>query len=182
MALVEISGELYDEETGEYAGPASGWISGNETPEELAHLVLRRKMDIEAQLMAERAKLEAITANVQKGIDAIQRKADWLDRQYAEQVAEYAKSQLPRKADGTYKSKTWTCPWGSVSFRTTAPKLTVVDETAALQVVQALAPEAIKVKQSILVSLIPDNVKAQLADFRGFEVTPAGESVTIKTV
>ena len=30
MGFDVIDGELYDEETGEYAGPMSGWIKGNE--------------------------------------------------------------------------------------------------------------------------------------------------------
>ena len=38
MGFDVIDGELYDEVTGEYAGPASGWIKGNESPEDLALL------------------------------------------------------------------------------------------------------------------------------------------------
>jgi len=35
MGFDVIDGELWDVETGEYAGPASGWIKGDESPEDL---------------------------------------------------------------------------------------------------------------------------------------------------
>ena len=59
MGFDVIDGELWDVETGEYAGPASSWIRGDETPEDLALLVMRKRMDIEANIMAEKAKMEA---------------------------------------------------------------------------------------------------------------------------
>jgi len=31
MGYYLVDGELWDEETGEYAGPMSSWITGNET-------------------------------------------------------------------------------------------------------------------------------------------------------
>ena len=68
MGFDVIDGELYDEETGEYAGPASGWITGNEPAEDLALLVMRKRMDIEATLQAERSKLDAIVENTRKMI------------------------------------------------------------------------------------------------------------------
>ena len=128
MGFDVINGELWDEETGEYAGPASGWITGDETPEELALLVMRKRMDIEASIQAEKAKMDAIIANMSKLIGKHQARLDWLERQYNAQLQDYAMSQLPRKADGTLKAKTWTCPFGSVSFRTVAEKVKVVDE------------------------------------------------------
>ena len=57
MGFDVIDGELWDEETGEYAGPASGWISGDETPEDLALLVMRKRMDIEASIEEEMYKV-----------------------------------------------------------------------------------------------------------------------------
>jgi hypothetical protein len=46
-------------------------------------------------------------------------------------------------------------------------------------------PDAIKVARSVLVSNIPDSVKALMLEQGapdGFDIVPAGESVTIKTV
>jgi len=179
MSLVEMNGELWDEETGEYAGPASGWIKGDESPEDLALLVMRKRMDIEANIQAERAKMDAIIQNVNKIIGKHEARLDWLQRQYDAQLQDYALSQLPRKADGTLKVKTWTCPYGSVSFRTVAERVKVVDEEETVAWLIEHNPEAVKTKHTVLVSKLSDHA---LDNAPGLDLIPATESVTIKTV
>jgi len=179
MSFDVIDGELWDEETGEYAGPASGWINGNETAEDLALLVMRKRMDIEAAIDAETAKMHAILANCQAIIGKQSRRLDWLQRQYDAQLQDYALSQLPRKADGSLKVKTWTCPFGSVSFRTVAERVKVIDEEETVQWLMHHNPEAIKTKHTVLVSKLSDFATVHAP---GIEIIPASESVTIKTV
>jgi hypothetical protein len=180
MGFDVIDGELYDEETGEYAGPASGWITGNESPEDLALLVMRKRMDIEATLQAEKAKLDAIVENTRKMIAKHQARLDWLEAQYNAQLQDFAFSQLPRKADGSLKVKTWTCPYGTVAFRTIAEKVRVVDEEQAVAYCLKHDPEAVKTKHTILVSKLIGLTAGDLPP--GTEIIPATESVTIKTV
>jgi O6-methylguanine-DNA--protein-cysteine methyltransferase len=179
MGFDVIDGELYDEETGEYAGPASGWIKGDETAEDLALLVMRKRMDIEATLQAERSKLDAIVENTRKMVAKHQARLDWLEAQYNAQLQDYALSQLPRKADGTLKVKTWTCPYGTVAFRTVAERVKVVEEEEAVAWLMHHNPEAIKTKHTVLVSKLSDFA---LDHAPGLEIIPASESVTIKTV
>jgi len=179
MSLVEMNGELWDEETGEYAGPASGWITGEESPEDLALLVMRRRMDIEASIQAEKDKLDAITNNMVKIIGKHVARLEWLEHQYNAQLQDYALSQLPRKADGTLKVKTWTCPYGSVSFRTVAERVKVVDEEETVAWLIEHNPEAVKTKHTVLVSKLSDFA---LDHAPGLDLIPATESVTIKTV
>jgi hypothetical protein len=179
MGYYLVDGELYDEETGEYAGPASGWIKGDESPEDLALLVMRKRMDIEATLQAERSKLDAIVENIRKMIGKHQARLDWLEAQYNAQLQDYAMSQLPRKADGTLKVKTWTCPYGTVAFRTVAEKVRIVHEEEAVEWLMHHNPEAIKTKHTVLVSKLSDFA---LDHAPGLEIIPASESVTIKTV
>ena len=179
MSLIEMHGELWDEETGEYAGPASGWITGEESPEDLALLVMRKRMDIEADIQAEKAKMDAIIANMAKLIGKHQARLDWLEHRYNAQLQDYAMSQLPRKADGTLKAKTWTCPFGSVSFRTVTEKVKVVDEDETVEWLMHHNPEAVKTKHTVLVSKLSDFA---LEKAPGIEIVPATESVTIKTV
>jgi len=95
MGFDIIDGELWDEETGEYAGPASGWIKGNESPEDLALLVMRKRMDTEASIQAEKDKLDAITNNMVKMIGKHVARLEWLDARYNAQLQDYAMSQLP---------------------------------------------------------------------------------------
>jgi hypothetical protein len=179
MGFDIIDGELWDTETGEYAGPASGWITGNETAEDLALLVMRKRMDIEAAIDAETAKMHAILAHCQAIIGKQSRRLDWLQRQYDAQLQDYALSQLPRKADGSLKVKTWTCPYGTVSFRTIAERVKVVDEEETVQWLMHHNPEAIKTKHTVLVSKLSDFATVHAP---GIEIIPASESVTIKTV
>jgi O6-methylguanine-DNA--protein-cysteine methyltransferase len=179
MGYYLVDGELWDEETGEYAGPASGWITGNETPEDLALLVMRKRMDIEAAIDAETAKMHAILANCTAMINKHAARLAWLERQYNAQLQDYAMSQLPRKADGTLKVKTWTCPYGTVSFRTVAERVKVVEEEEAVAWLMHHNPEAIKTKHTVLVSKLSDFATIHAP---GLEIIPATESVTIKTV
>jgi len=179
MGFDIIDGELYDEETGEYAGPASGWIKGDETPEDLALLVMRKRMDIEASIQAEKDKLDAITNNVVKMLGKHVARLEWLERQYNAQLQDFAMSQLPRKADGTLRVKTWTCPYGTVAFRTVAEKVRVVDEEQAVAYLMHHDPDSVKTKHTVLISKLSDFA---LDHAPGLEIIPASESVTIKTV
>ena len=179
MGFDVINGEMFDEETGEYAGPASGWITGDESPEELALLVMRKRMDIEASIQAEKDKLDAITNNMVKIIGKHVARLEWLERRYNDQLQDYALSQLPRKADGTLKVKTWTCPFGSVSFRTVAERVKVVDEEETVAWLMHHNPEAVKTKHTVLVSKLSDFATIHAP---GIEIIPASESVTIKTI
>ncbi len=179
MGFDVIDGELWDTETGEYAGPASGWITGEESPEDLALLVMRKRMDIEASIQAEKDKLDAITNNMVKIIGKHVARLEWLERRYNDHLQDYALSQLPRKADGTLKVKTWTCPFGSVSFRTVAERVKVVDEEETVAWLMEHNPEAIKTKHTVLVSKLSDFATIHAP---GLEIIPATESVTIKTI
>jgi phage host-nuclease inhibitor protein Gam len=188
MGFDVIDGELWDEETGEYAGPASGWISGDETPEDLALLVMRKRMDIEANILAEKAKMDAVVENFRKMIGKHQARLEWLEHQYNAQLQDYAMSQLPRKADGTLKAKTWTCPFGTVAFRTVAPKVAVEAEETALEWARKNCPAAIKLKESILVSQLPEPIRTAMLEHpedakkAGFVVHEETQAVTIKTI
>ena len=179
MGYYLVDGELWDEVTGEYAGPMSGWIKGNESPEDLALLVMRKRMDIEASIQAEKDKLDAITNNVVKMLGKHVARLEWLERQYNAQLQDYAMSQLPRKADGTLRVKTWTCPYGTVAFRTVAERVKVVDEEQAVAYLMHHDPDAVKTKHTVLVSKLSDFA---LDHAPGLEIIPATESVTIKTV
>jgi hypothetical protein len=179
MGYYLVDGELWDEETGEYAGPMSGWINGNESPEDLALLVMRKRMDIEAAIDAETAKMHAILANCTAMINKHAARLAWLERKYNAQLQDYALSQLPRKADGTLKVKTWTCPYGTVAFRTVAERVKVVEEEEAVAWLMHHNPDAIKTKHTVLVSKLSDFA---LDHAPGLDLIPASESVTIKTV
>jgi hypothetical protein len=179
--IIEIEGELWDEETGEYAGPVSSFIEGNIDTEAVALQVMRKWLDYEADLKAETMKLDAVRASIEKIVKTKASRLEWLKRTYGAQIEDWALRQLPKT------SKTWRCPWGSVSFRSTAAKVAIVDESAVMLWARKHQPQMIRVKESLLVSAITPEAKTQMmadpsaARLIGFEVIEAGQSATIKT-
>ena len=114
MAIIEIDGDLFDDETGEYAGQAGG-----------GYLL---------------------------------------------------------------KTKTYRCPFGTLSQRTTQSTVKVSKPDVALAYLKRECPAAVKVQESVLISAIPADLKKVLIDDSvmaeglGFDVIPGGESITIKTI
>jgi len=186
MAIVELDGELWDAETGEYAGPASSWIDGGIDSEDKALQYLRRRMELEAQLNAKIAQLEAVKANVEDMVKQARTRLDWWDAKYKADLGSWVWDTLPRKADGEPKTKTWTTPYGKVSFRTSAPKIEIRDEDKAVSFAEDNCPSSIKVTKKVLVSQIPPVVRDWLmrspedAEDEGFGILPGVETMTIK--
>jgi hypothetical protein len=81
-----------------------------------------------------------------------------------------------------------TTPWGDVAIRQSKAKVSVAHEEAAANWAHTHCPESIKVKTSVLVSLIPESYKQEMiespsfATLYGFEVTPEETKYVIKTV
>ena len=138
--------------------------------------------------MAEKAKMDAVVENFRKMIGKHQARLEWVEMHYGKELEAYAMSQLPRKADGTFRSKTWTCPYGTIAFRTVAPKVAVESEDVALDWARKNCPAAIKIKESILVSQLPEPIKTTMlehpsdASKAGFVVHEETQAVTIKTI
>jgi hypothetical protein len=128
--IVEIDGDLYDEETGEYAGPASRYIDGAADTEEKVLQVMRKHMDLVADIEATKIKHEAILANIKVEMARKESRLDWLLRQYQADLEHYVHQTLPRDKEGNLKTKTWSCPWGKISFRTTIKRKTISDQEA----------------------------------------------------
>jgi len=122
---VEIGGELWDDETGEYMGPVSNWIDGPVDSLDVAMQVMRRHLELESAHAAKMAELEAVSENVRKLVRESASRLDWFKRRYQEEIAGFALTQLPRDREGNLKSKTWRTPYGTVSFRTSSPKIEV---------------------------------------------------------
>ena len=180
MATVEIDGELWDDETGNYLGPKSSWIEGDIDNEEKALLFMRRHLQLSTDLAARKAELEVVKANIEKMVADQAKRLEWWEARYGWQMAIHARANLG-------KTKTWRSPFGTIAFRTSAPKVTVVDEDKAIEWAEVSCPSAVKVKRSLLISQVPDSIKDQIlanpneAEEVGFGVVPAEETYTIKT-
>jgi hypothetical protein len=184
-----IGDDLFDVETGEYAGPADNSLPKGplETEEDLLAF-MNRINRAESDLVAEKVRLDAVIANCQKMLDLKKKRVEWLTAMYQTSAAQIAESLLPRKADGSYRSKTYTCPWGQVAFRDVKPKVVVENQELAVRWAKENAPEAVKVVESVLVSKLPQSfierwVEREYAeDSIAFSIEPGRQSVTVKTV
>lgn len=188
MPIERIGDDLFDTETGEYAGPANSTLPDRplETEEELL-AYMNRLSSAEADVLAEAARLQAVVANVEKMLALKNRRVEWLKARYERSASEVAQSLLPRKPDGTFRTKTYTCPWGQVAFRDVKPKVVVANPILAVEWAKVNAPEAVKVVESVLVSKLPETaierwVERNMADNLGFTIEPARQSVKVTTV
>lgn len=186
MPIIRVGDDLIDDDTGEYAGPADSKLPvALETEADLV-LYMRRLMEAEARVAAKTVEYKAILANIELMIKQEQRRVDWLKHRYQADAEALAYSQLPRKKDGTLAAKTFTCPWGQVSFRTSKAGISVANPDAALAYCKQFHPEAVKVTESVLISKLPASVvESYVAKERapeGFEFKPERQTVTFTTV
>lgn len=188
MGLVEIDGDLWDEETGEYAGRVdNGTLPiAVETEEDLV-TVSRIISEAEARVEARRLQLENVIENTRNMLKAEERKLDYLMYRYSEGLQRLAFDMLPKKADGSPKVSTYTNPFLKVSFRKVSASVKVEDADTALTWVRRNCPAALKVEEKVLPSKIPTDVlESMVADPEGakvigFNVVPEHRSVTIKS-
>lgn len=180
QTTVEIDGMIFDTETGECLGATKPEF--HVTDEKSAEWVMSKVFALDAEILAYESRLKALSENLGTMKAEKERQRAGLLYRFGPELEHFAKENLPKG------KKTWTCPYGSVSFRTTHPRLDVVDEALAVAFCKTYAPEAVKVKESVLKSLIPDRVQAELAAAQnetgqtfGFELVAGGESTTIKT-
>lgn len=184
-----IGDDLFDVETGEYAGPSDTTLPKGplETEEDLL-VFMRRINRAESDLLAEKVSLDAVISNCQKMLDLKKKRVEWLISMYQNSAAEIAESLLPRKADGSYRVKTYTCPWGQVAFREVKPKVVVENTALAVEWAKVYAPDAVKIAESVLVSKLPADKVAEWLESEdnntpwGFSIEPGRQSVTVKTV
>jgi hypothetical protein len=166
-------------ESGEVYGLAEQTKEFAVNSEAAAEWVLEKLSEAEGRVVGLKSELAGIQERFASRIKEQERRAEWLRARFGSELEEFAKSQL----DG--KSKTWKGAFGSIGFRSTAARVTVADQDRAVAWASVDCPDAIKETRSVLVSNIPDSVKALMIEKGapdGFDIVPAGESVTIKTV
>ena len=179
---------LYHPETGEYAGPKPKWRAPEVTSEEDALAVLRAIADVKSRQVGVQSKYNLLVKQQERELKRLQNREAWLLQTYQNQLGRYAEGSLPRKADGSLRIKTLTTPWGDIAIRQSKAKVSVTHDEAAIFWAQDHCPESIKVKSSVLVSLIPEAFKQEmiedpsLATLHGFDVTPEETKYVIKTV
>lgn len=181
ITTIEQDGFLIDPETGEIVGVVTPKAEFQIDSSEAAEWVLEKWQGLEADLAAIDAREKAILENMGAMKRNVQQRIKSLEFRFKDELAHYASQNLPKG------KKTWSCPYGQVSFRTTGPKLGVANNELAIGWAKFECPAAVKVTESFLVSMVPDEQKEKFlasptdAAVCGFDVIPGGESVTVKT-
>lgn len=137
-----------------------------------AEWVMERIFDSEAEVAALEARAETIRKNIARMAAEHARKAQWLRDRFGPQLEEWARAELAGK-----KVRTVRTPFGALAFRKTKPKLSVTDLARAVEWCKEHVPDAVKVQESILVSMIPDTAWKDLN--AAFDITPAGDSFRV---
>lgn len=187
MAIIQVGQDLVDEETGEYAGPANTYLPDELSTEDDLIAYMHRLSDAESELRAKQLQLEAVIENCRKMVKRHEDRIAWLKRKHEANARYIAYSMLPRKKDGTFATKTFTCPWGNVAFRESKPTIAIENETRALEWCLENMPSAIKVKESILITPLKErflgkdnSLSGQLPP--GFEYVEGAQTATFKTL
>jgi len=186
MAIVQVGEDLIDEETGEYAGPANTTLpDALETIDDVIAF-LHRLMQAQSRLESKRMELDSIIEHCRTMVKREEDRVNWLLKKHESNARLIAMSELPRRKDGSFASKTFTCPWGKISYVDVMPSVYVTDEAKALEWCRIHKPDAIKVSEKILVTPLKSHfieggdLVDELPD--GFALKEGRQSATIKTI
>lgn len=174
-----VDGYLVDED-GEIVGHAQHADEWHIATQDDAEWAMSLMLDEEATIAGLERKYAAILQHAKDQQAQHERRRRWLELRFGQELQAFARANLPRKG------KTWTCPYGTVAFRTVAEKIDVKDEAAAIAWVKSVGlASAVKTIERLVISACKDLMLGTWdtiqPDPKAFERVRAHESVTIKT-
>lgn len=183
MAIIRVGDDLIDDETGEYAGPANSYLPDALNTEEDLIAFMHRLMDAESRLLARKAELDAVIANCERMVKREQDRVNWLRQKHEQNAKAIAIGMLPKRKDGSFAHKTFTCPWGNIAFRDVKPTIKIIDEVAASEWAEAHLPEAVRVRKTVVITPVKEYfATTQEPVPAAFEVVEGYQSATFTTV
>jgi hypothetical protein len=168
--IIRENGWLIDPHTGEVVG-VYGWLENGVIEDEQDLWILQKKMlEIDSLIVGEKAQLKRIQDMCAKRIKQLESKRDWMELKYGVTASEVARELLPRN------KKTYTSPYGEITFRTSKVKIAFTNQAAAVEWAKSFAPDAIKTAQSVLVSKLSAENISDLTTYK--EIRPDGTEIT----
>jgi hypothetical protein len=168
--IIRENGWLIDPHTGEVVG-VYGWLENGVIEDEQDLWILQKKMlEIDSLIVGEKAQLKRIQDMCAKRIKQLESKRDWMELKYGVTASEVARELLPRN------KKTYTSPYGEITFRTSKAKIAFTNQAAAVEWAKSFAPDAIKTAQSVLVSKLSAQNISDLTTYK--EIRPDGTEIT----
>ena len=147
MAIITINGQMIDDETGEFMGyvePTEAWSVRTRKD---AEWVLSLHSEAEAERLALVSRKEALVANLDRQLKAVENRANWLNLRFNTELSAFTTAQIAGQ-----KKKYFDTDYGRMQFRTSQGSTKVLDEKRAIEWAKENAPGAIKTAESILVS------------------------------
>lgn len=139
-----------------------------------AEWVLERMAEVDGDILGLEARLAAITDQMGAMVRDRKNRREWLDRRFGAELEHFAAGELLGA-----KTRTLKTPYGSLSFRTSPGSIKVVNEEGALEWAKAHCPEAVKVKESVLVT--PLKGQEEMLPVAFFEVEGPKDRFYVKT-
>jgi hypothetical protein len=168
--LIRENGWVIDPTTGEVVG-AYGWLDNGAVETEQDLWILQKKMlEVDSLLVAERAQLKRIQEMCEKRIKALESRRSWIELKYGVTATDVARRLLPRN------KKTYTSPYGEITFRTSKAKINFTNKEAAVAWAKTYQPDAVKVAETVLVSKLSQQSISDLLLYS--EIRPDGCEVT----
>lgn len=170
----------YVDENGEIVG-FKPVFAEREFDGDYAKWVLEKISELDSDIAGINARQSAILENLATQKRHAEQRKNYLLFKYSQSLTEFARENLPKG------KKTWTCDYGSVKFTSKPAKLVVVDDSKAIQQAKQLAPGAVKVVESFLISKVDDEMKsvlmndAEAASMWGLAIEQESETVKIET-
>jgi hypothetical protein len=174
--LIRENGWVIDSTTGEVVG-VYGWLEKGVVETEQDLWILQKKMlEVDSLIVGEKAQLKRIQDMCAKRIKQIESRRTWIELKYGVTATEVARELLPRN------KKTYTSPYGEITFRTSKAKIAFTNQAAAVAWAKCYQPDAIKIAESVLVSKLSPQSVVDLTTYSeirpdGCEITPEQETV-----
>lgn len=183
VELIKLGDYWCDPDTGEVISLIVPKPDFQVTDADSAEWVLSKIEFAESEMFRLKTMLEKQVERLNSQIAQYKRHADFMKARFGPELEQFAKANLPKG------KKSWLGTHGAIKFRSTNERLDIADSEKALGWLKATegCQDAIKVTESVLKSAIPaptaEKLKAdpELRAIAGFELIPAGESMTIDT-
>ncbi len=165
---------LVDEATGEIVGHVEETERFHVHDQGSAEWVLSKWFEADSELAALEARKKVLLANIDAMQRDHQRRLDWLNLRFGDELREWARTEL----EGS-KSRTLKTVFAKLSFRKLKAKLLVHDEEKAVAWAKVNQPQAVKTTEKLLVSML-ENV---YDDFEapGLSIEPARDKFSVDT-
>lgn len=164
--LIRENGWIIDTTTGEVVG-VYGWLENGTVESEQDLWIIQKKMlEVDSLILAERAQLKRIQEMCEKRIKALESRRNYVELKYGVTATETARNLLP------YNKKTYTSPYGEITFRTSKAKIKFTNQESAVAWAKTYQPDAIKTAESVLVSKLSQQSVSDLVTYA--EIRPAG--------